>query len=285
MSNASIAMAHAGYLGAIGPELAPAAAGAVLIGVSLGMLGSGGSILAVPLLIYIVGHGEKQSIIEALAIVGVISLVSMLLRAKAGQVSWRSAAIFAPSSMLGAACGAWTANFVTGSLQIGLLAIVMLASAWVMLRGRRAQTLPPDPGDPAADPAIIPGPVVVRAVWPILLSGLVVGLLTGLVGVGGGFLIVPALTAFVGLAPPIAVGTSLALIALNCAVGFGTYAATHDSLGVDWAVIALFSVIGSAGAILGQRIAKNMNQRRFRQVFAIFLLALAPLLLWRASGL
>ena len=157
--------------------IALAIALAVLVGVSLGLLGGGGSILAVPLLVYVAGMDAKEAIATSLLVVGTTSAVALIPHARAGRVRWRTGLLFGAAGMVGAYAGGRVAEFIPGSLLLVAFALMMLATAVAMIRGRKS----PD------KPAHTELPVV-----RVLLDGVVVGLVTGLVGAGGGFLIVPA---------------------------------------------------------------------------------------------
>ena len=244
----------------------PIILGAIVVGLLLGLLGSGGSIATVPLLVYVVGHDDKQAIVESLAIVGCISAYGAIRRAIAGSVAWRAALWFAPSSVIGAWLGTRIGLMVPGSLQLVLLALLMLGSAVLMLR-RSAQD---------DSPHTTKGPA-------LLLAGLCVGVMTGVVGIGGGFLIVPAFVMVGGLTAQAATGTSLALIALNSATGFLGYTLSPECPEIEWPVILLFSAVGIVGAIAGQTLSKRISQKAFKRVFGVFLLVLAPFMILREA--
>lgn len=242
--------------------------GAVVIGVSLGLLGSGGAILTVPILVYLVGHGEKQSITESLAIVGLISLTGALRRLPDRRVDFRSVLYFGVPGMAGAYLGALASQWVSGAAQLVVLAGIMLAASVVMGRG----------GAKESDaPARKQHPGVLGA------QGLFVGCVTGFVGVGGGFLIVPALVLLGGLPMHTAVGTSLAIIFINCASGFGKSIAVLHEQGMDvqWRTIAIFAGLGIVGSVLGASLGKRMDHRTLRRVFAVFLVVMAGYIVWR----
>ena len=173
--------------------------GALAIGLSPGLLGSGGSILTVPVLIYLLGQPEKVAIAGSLAIVGTIAAFGSLPHIQAGRVNWRSVLLFGVPGMAGTYLGAWLALFVSGAFQLALFAVVMLVASVLMLR-------PLDYANASSAP---------RAVWKIGIDGLLVGVIAGLVGVGGGFLIVPALVLLGGLSVHAAVATGLVIIASN----------------------------------------------------------------------
>ena len=167
---------------------------ALVVGVSLGLLGGGGSILTVPLLAYVAGLAPGNAIATSLLVVGVTAASAAIAHARAGRVHWRAAAVVGAVAMIGACAGGSAARFVPGSVLLVAFAVVMIGAGLAMLRGR---------GDCDAVEAR-PLPVA-----RMVLLGLAVGLLSGLLGAGGGFLLVPALALLGGLAMPAAIGTSL----------------------------------------------------------------------------
>ena len=241
--------------------------GAMAIGVSLGLLGSGGSILTVPVLVYLIGQDEKLAIAGSLAIVGAIALAGSLPYLKKKQVDWRIVALFGIPGMAGTYMGAWFAIWVSGLVQLALFAVVMLLASWQMLK---SVTLDDSPHEP-------------REVWKIALDGLLVGVLTGLVGVGGGFLIVPALVLLGGLSMHRAVATSLVIIALKSFTGFWKYLDVLDQQGLllDWNVIAIVTALGVVGSFVGSRIAGHVDQHKLRKVFGLFLIVMGIYILLR----
>lgn len=247
--------------------------GALVIGLALGLMGSGGSILTVPVLAFLMGHSEKAAIAESLAIVGGIALVAAIPYAVSRQVDWRSVLFFGLPGMAGTYLGAWLAHFVPGFVQLLLFAVVMLLAAGLMFRQRQTEKGP----DAKEDDAEIGEHAKRHAFWKIGLEGLGVGVLTGLVGVGGGFLIVPALVLLGGLSMRLAVGTSLVIIALKSATGFWKYldVLQADGLPVDWWTIGVFIVIGIAGSFAGSLLAGRLNQTLLRRGFAVFLVAMS----------
>jgi len=167
-------------------------AASLLIGVSLGILGGGGSILTVPILVYLAGMETKQAIATSLFVVGVTSAAGVVSHARAGRVRWRTGLLFGLAGMTGAYAGGRLAEFIPGTILLLAFALMMIATAFAMIRGRRRT------------------PKKVHHELPVLhvlLDGIVVGLVTGLVGAGGGFLVVPALALLGGLPMTVAVGT------------------------------------------------------------------------------
>ncbi|MFN0135261.1 MAG: sulfite exporter TauE/SafE family protein [Phycisphaerae bacterium] len=236
--------------------------GAAIMGVSLGLFGAGGTTLAVPILVYLVGHSEKQAIIESLAIVGTIAAAGCLQAAVRRRVSWAHVILFGAPGMVGAFLGAFAAKYIPGVYQLLALAVMIFFVAAMMLR------------PVAARPAS-------AATWLAVPPGFGVGLVTGTLGVGGGFMIVPALVLLCGLDISIAIGTSLGIIALNSFVGFAKSAATAGELGVTLnpSTIAIFAIVGSLGGSLGSYVGGHIDQQRLRKAFALFLICLAAYIL------
>ncbi|RKG74257.1 sulfite exporter TauE/SafE family protein [Corallococcus exercitus] len=245
---------------------------AALMGLLLGLLGGGGSIITVPILVYVLGFGAKESIAMGLAVVGVTSLFGAASHWRKGNVQWKAALVFGAVAMAGTYAGARLAAFISGSVQLLLFATVMLVSAGLMSRHGRKDSAP------------APAPQK-RSVPLMALVALGVGALTGLVGVGGGFLIVPALVLLVGLPMKQAVGTSLLVIALNSLVGFAGYLGHVD---VPWGVLGLFTAISVAGILTGTWASHFVSQARLKVAFSGFLVVMGVFIFfknWGALGL
>jgi uncharacterized membrane protein YfcA len=244
--------------------------GAILIGLSLGLLGSGGSILTVPVLIYLAGEPSKIAIAESLAIVALISLVGALPYAVQRLVHWRSVLWFGVPGMAGTYFGAFLSKYMSGTVQLILFAIVMLLAAVMMFRSRTASE----------------GEHHEKAIWKIMSEGLIVGVITGLVGVGGGFLIVPALVLLGGLSMRLAVGTSLLIITLKSVAGFAKYldVLADVDLHVNWSLILIFGAIGVVGSFVGNRLGHWIPQASLRKGFAVFLVVMGGFILWQNVG-
>ncbi|MCO6459741.1 MAG: sulfite exporter TauE/SafE family protein [Pirellulaceae bacterium] len=259
--------------------------GALIIGLTLGLMGSGGSILTVPVLVYLLGHQDKAAIAESLAIVGAIALAGMIPYARAGLVDWRSVLFFGIPGMLGTYGGAWLAHFVPGPIQLSLFALVMLLAAWTMLRNKKGKPAVSDSvagqADNTGERSLAAGGGPRKAVWLIAVEGILVGILTGLVGVGGGFLVVPALVVLGKLPMRVAVGTSLVVIAMKSFSGFAKYLEVLASVQqqINWPIVAAFVAIGIVGSLVGQLIAARMNQLALRRVFGVFLVGMGLLVL------
>jgi uncharacterized membrane protein YfcA len=234
------------------------------IGLSLGLVGGGGSILAVPVLVYVLDEPVKQATTESLLIVGATALVGALDQARGGRVRWRVAIGFALGGAAGALAGTALNRLASPTLLLIAFALVMLAGAFAMLRGRPTNGATSEGGD-------------VRVLSPrVLVVGAGVGLLTGFFGVGGGFVIVPALVLLLGLPMPVAVGTSLLVIALTSASALTAHLASG---GVDWTLAAVFTAAAVAGALAGSRLGARLSGERLTQLFAALIVAVALFLL------
>lgn len=266
---------------------------AALIGLSLGMLGGGGSILTVPIFVYVLGFGAKEAIAMSLAVVGATSLFGAASHWRAGNVDLRVALIFGAVAMVGTYLGARLAIYFSDAAQLALFAVVMLLAAYFMFRGRRepaskqattslpgsAPVTPPTPGAPA--PATAARPAGRMPLGLIAAEGIAVGVLTGLVGVGGGFLIVPALVLLGKLPMREAVGTSLLVIALKSFAGFYGYL---DQVVVDWGFMAGFTGVAIVGIVIGTALVSRIPQRALQRAFAVFLLVMGSWLLYQNRG-
>ncbi|CNE55047.1 putative permease [Mycobacterium tuberculosis] len=231
---------------------------ALTVGVSLGLLGGGGSILTVPILVYVAGVEVKQAIAMSLFVVGVTSLAGVLPHARSGRVRWRTGLLFGAAGMVGAYAGGRLAAYIPGGALLAAFAVMMAVTAVAMLRGRPA---------PAGAPADRPMP-------RILAEGVAVGLVTGLVGAGGGFLVVPALVLLGGLSMPAAVGTSLLVIAMKSFAGLAGYlAAVH----IDWPLTLAVTGAAVLGGLAGARLAGRVDPARLRRAFGWFVVVMAAI--------
>ena len=228
-----------------------------LVGLSLGLLGGGGSILAVPVLVYVAHIAPAEAIAMSLLIVGATSAVGGVAHSRAGAVEWRTAVLFGGSGIGTAFGGGMLTRQVPGRVLLLSFALLMIAvGAWMLIRGRR-RTVEPHPQR---------APRLVNAV----IAGAAVGGVTGFLGVGGGFLIVPALLAFTGLDMRRAVGTSLVVIAINSA------AALLGHLGggnLHWLLAAAFTALSVGGTLIGARLARRIPADNLRATFATFVVA------------
>lgn len=240
------------------------AAIATFIGLALGLLGGGGSVLAVPLLIYVAHLSDKAAIATSLVVVAVTSVVAASGHALSRNVEWRGALAFAPAAMLGAYLGGRLAHHLPGSLLIGLFSGMMLITAWAMWKKRSEA--------PVAS-ASAPG-------RPLMIAplGLAVGMVTGLVGAGGGFLVVPALALVVGMPMHRAIGTSLVVIAANSAAALAGYL---SHVQIDWDLAVSITLTASIGAFIGSKWAARVNAQILRRGFSVLVLAMGVVLLIR----
>lgn len=235
---------------------------AVFVGVSLGMLGGGGSILTVPLLAYVAGMEPKQAIATSLLVVGVTSALGAITHGRAGRVHWRVAVIFGMAAMAGAYGGGRLARFVPATILMVTFAVIMVAAAIAMLRGRNNTT------EADADGRL--------PFLKVAMLGIGVGTLSGLVGAGGGFLLVPALALLAGLAMPAAVGTSLVVIAMQSFAGLAGHLATEH---IEWRLAALVTAAAVVGAIVGGRLVVLVDPNALRKLFGWFVLLMASVIL------
>jgi uncharacterized membrane protein YfcA len=236
---------------------------AVAIGISLGLLGGGGSILAVPLLVYVAGLPATEAIAISLFMVGVTSGVGLVPHARAGRVRWRSGLLFGAAAMAGAYAGGRLAAFIPATVLLTGFAVMMFGTAAMMIRGRRGDA--PDRPVPPERPAAQIAPY-----------GAAVGLVAGLVGAGGGFLIVPALVLLGGLAMPTAIGTSLLVIALQSLAGFAGHL---TSTTVHWGLTLAVTAAAITGGLLGARLVDRIRPDRLRRWFGWLVIAMATLVL------
>jgi len=229
------------------------------VGLSLGLLGGGGSILAVPVLIYAAGVSPSDAVGMSLALVGATSAVASVAHRRSGQVDLRTALVFGGAGMAAAFGGAQLTHRVPERALLLMFAGLMLVVGAMMALRRRARCdareLPP-----AAPPR---SPSTARTV----AAGAGVGALTGFLGVGGGFLIVPALVGFAGLSMRRAVGTSLVVIALNSAAGFLGHIGRGD---LHLMQTLLFTAVSVVGALVGEQLACRVSADQLRRGFAAF---------------
>lgn len=240
----------------------------LLIGLLLGLLGGGGSILTVPVLVYLVQMEPKAAIATSLLVVGVTSLIAMINHARHGRVCWRTGFIFASAGMVGAYGGGRLAALVPDGLLLLFFAALMLGTAYALLRGRKGET---HPHGASLCPSNLP-------ILAILLDGFLVGGITGLVGAGGGFLVVPALNLLGGLPMHAAIGTSLLVIALK---SFAALAGYVSHVAIDFQLAALVTLTAIAGSALAAPLSQRLSGKRLRQGFASLVILIAGWLLYQ----
>ncbi|MFB6959064.1 sulfite exporter TauE/SafE family protein [Streptomyces sp. NPDC056309] len=235
------------------------AAGAV-IGLALGTLGGGGSVLAVPALIYLLGFTPVAATTASLVIVTVTSATALVAHARDGHVRWRTGLLFAAAGVGPALLGGAVAGRLPDAVLTAAFALIAAVAAARMLRPRPA---------PEADRPVRAG----RAA----AAGAGLGAVTGVLGVGGGFLAVPALVGVLSLRMRAAVGTSLLVITVNSLAALAMRAGTVD--GLDWAVIAPFAGAAVLAAWDGKRLAAKVSGPALQRIFAVVLLAVAAFML------
>ncbi|MEO3859605.1 sulfite exporter TauE/SafE family protein [Acrocarpospora sp. B8E8] len=234
---------------------------AVVVGVTLGLFGGGGSILMVPMLMYIAGVPGKTAIAMSLLVVAATSAGSLISHARAGRVRWRTGLLFGAAGMAGAYTGGLIGPLLPEALLIGGFAVMMVLTATAMIKGRHRTT--------ATTHADLP-------IGKILIEGVIVGIVTGLVGAGGGFLVVPALVLLGGMPMAAAVGTSLLVIAMKSLAGLFGYL---HSVTIDWRLAAIVTVAAVIGGLIGGRLAGHLNPDRLRRAFGWFVLAMGVFVL------
>lgn len=248
---------------------------AVAIGVSLGLLGGGGSVLALPILVYFMNIPPKPAIAMTLAIVGAVSLLGAIPHWRRGNINFKTAALFGSATMVGAFLGAKLAvlPFVTGTFQMLLFAAMMLLAAGFMIRRTATVSNPQSP-----DLTLYPKPVCKYCWLWLLTEGIGVGALTGLVGVGGGFAIIPALVLLGNVPMTEAIGTSLLIISFNSIAGLMGYL---GHVAIDWQLTVSFTFAAALGTLLGAYLARFVSAQQLQKGFGYFLLVVAGFILFQ----
>ena len=250
----------------------------LFIGGAVGILGGGGSILTTPLLVYVLDFDAKQAITASLFVVAVTSFFGLISHARAGRVVWRTGLIFGGAGMVGAFIGGQIGSHLPGAVLLGAFSIMMGVTAVAMIRGRKKIKSEHHAGLP---------------LFRIILDGLVVGLVTGLVGAGGGFLVVPALALLGGLPMPMAVATSLLVVAMKSTAGFAGYALTfgggsfvslNPETEINWGVTLIVTAGAVVGALIGSRLVGKMHPDKLRKGFGWFVLVMAVFILSQQIG-
>lgn len=245
---------------------------AVGIGLSLGLIGGGGSILAVPILIYVLDIAPKTAIAMSLVIVGTVSLIGVIPHWRQGHVHVKTAALFTPVAMVGAFLGARLASlpWITETVQLISFGMVMVLASVLMIRDSGIKS-PPQRSSQMASHSHP------KHHWlTIPLEGLGVGVLTGFVGVGGGFAIIPALVLFGDLPIKEAIGTSLLIIAFKSATGFLGYL---NQVELDWILIVTFTLAASLGTVIGASLTRIFEAKQLQKGFGYFVLVVAVFVL------
>ena len=247
-------------------------ASAILIGVSLGLIGGGGSILTVPVLVYVLGVNPVLATAYSLFVVGSTSLVGAVTYMKKGLVNYKTALVFAIPSFIAVFL---TRKFLVPALpdplftvgetiitkNIGIMvffALIMLAASYSMITAKKCVDCDED------EPVVFNFPM-------IALEGSVVGVITGIVGAGGGFLIIPALVLLAKLPMKMAVGTSLLIIAAKSLIGFLGDLSTQT---IDWQMLLIFTSLSIVGIFIGSALSKKINEKILKTGFGWFVLVM-----------
>ena len=237
------------------------------IGMAVGMFGGGGSILTTPMLVYIGDFDPKPAIAASAVLVAVTSFIGMIQYARAGQVRWKTGLIFGSAGVVGALLAGQVGQRLPGNLVLVLLGIMMVLTAIAMIRGRKEMHAKHHDGLP---------------LFRILLDGFVVGIATGLVGAGGGFLVVPALVLLGGIPMQAAVGTSLMVVMMKAIATFVSYRLTffgengavalNPDTEFDWGVTLVVIAFAVVGVFVGVKYAARIHPDRLRKAFGWFVL-------------
>ncbi|MHB1678059.1 MAG: sulfite exporter TauE/SafE family protein [Sulfuriferula sp.] len=245
-------------------------------GILLGLLGSGGSIVTVPALVYLLGVHPKSAIALSLGIVAITAAFSAINHFRSGNVNLKVAVIFGLCGMLGTYGGTKLGIIMPAVLQLGLFAFVMYAAAYRMLKPKRWFGIVPADAVHGTLEIMQDAEILPVRLGLVALLGLAVGVLTGLVGVGGGFLIIPALVLFSGIPMKQAVGTSLVVVAVNSATGFSGY---YGVVPVDYALMGTFTAVAIAGGFIGAQFSRHVSPENLKRGFGVFLVLVATYIL------
>jgi len=241
--------------------------GGAIVGVSLGLMGAGGAILSIPIFTLMLGHGMGIAKFESLAVTGAIAAFSGIRAARAGSVDYLRFAAFALPGIAGTLAGGVIGKQLTPMVQAGIFAAFALVAAWRLVFAK----------EPASTQVAEPARMGLRTIALAALTGFLVGVLTGVIGVGGGFLLVPALVLISRLPMKRAAGTSLLVIAVNCVFGLVSNAINSDHIfdRVAWEPVAIIAGCGIAGSVLGAHFASRIPVVLLRKLFAAMLVLVA----------
>ncbi|MBC6415640.1 MAG: sulfite exporter TauE/SafE family protein [Bdellovibrionales bacterium] len=231
---------------------------AVFIGFLLGIMGGGGSILIIPVFIYLLKMDPKLSIGLSLGIVGITSFIGVLNHYRKSHVSFKTVVVFAPFTMLGAYLSSYISSFIPGPSQLLFFATVMFACSLMMIQEKQK--------------------IEIKKKNPFLIGTIafVIGIISGIAGVGGGFLIVPSLVILVQLPMKKAVGTSLAVISLSALTAFSNYI---TQLEIPWLFFISFTVLSGVGISLGSHFVPYISQQKLKKSFGFFLILMSLFIL------
>jgi uncharacterized protein len=228
---------------------------AVLIGLTLGALGGGGSILTLPIFVFVAGIPAQEAVAMSMVVVGGTSLLGAALHWRNGNFHTKAVLLFAATGMVGAYGGSFLTHMVSQRMLLGIFAALMLVKGIAMIRKRSEKKDQQQ-----------------CRFWPCLLIGAVVGVLTGFLGVGGGFLIVPALVLFAGIETKAAVGSSLAIIALNAVGGL---VGQMQQVSLNWWLTLSFLGLALVGMFGGLFVAEKVPSESLSKAFGWFVVVLA----------
>lgn len=239
--------------------------GGLVVGASLGLLGAGGAILSIPIFALVLGHSQGVAIVESLAVTGAVAIVAGVRAAIAGRVDFRRAAALALPALAGAWIGGPIGRMLGEFVQAALFAVIAIVAAWRMLAPA------PKPSEAEAKPSAL------RVVGTAGIAGLAIGVLTSVIGVGGGFLLVPVLVLLLRVPMSSAVGTSLLVITTTTAVAIASKAVhmPDDFARASWQSVAIVAGCGIAGSLVGARYAARIPEKALRKVFAAVLVLVA----------
>jgi uncharacterized membrane protein YfcA len=255
----------------------------VLIGLALGALGGGGSILTVPALVFGAGQDPRSATTSSLLIVGITSLIALVPHAQAGRVRVGQGLVFGALGIVGSFAGSALSFRVPSAVLLTAFAALLLLVSFALLRrswrgGAEGTThaMPDAMPDPTAAPMLTFRPLACACprVAKVLVTATLVGMLTGFFGVGGGFALVPALILALGFPMPVAVGTSLLVIAVNSGTALMARIGTGASH-LDWALISGFTAAAVAGSLIGSRVMARVDPRHLTRAFAVLLVLVA----------
>jgi uncharacterized protein len=237
----------------------------LLIGLSLGALGGGGSILTVPVLVYLLGQSPHQATTASLLVVGLAAIIGALTHARAGRARVKTGLVFGLLGVAGSYTGSLASAAVPANALLAGFGVLMLAVAATMILRRRMTSLSRPPGQPRAG---------ARRVAAVAATATGVGAVTGFFGVGGGFVVVPALVLVLGFDMPAAAGTSLIVIAVDSGAAL-TARAGHALFALDWPLVTAFAAAAVLGTLAGTRVAGRVSPQRLSAAFTVLIILVA----------
>ena len=248
----------------------------LVIGLALGALGGGGSILTVPALVYVLGQEPRTATTSSLLIVGVTSLIALLPHARAHRVRVGQGLMFGALGTGGSLVGSLLASRVAPQVLLSAFAGLMLVVATLMLRRSFRRSAGSEAADPTSEPILTFHPLTCACprLAKVVVTATAVGLLTGFFGVGGGFVLVPALVLALSFPMPVAVGTSLLVISVNSATAL-TARITTVGTDLDWPLIAAFTAAAVVGSLVGGRFTSRLHPTILTRAFAVLLVGVA----------